>query len=53
MKKKNTMITTKLNSNEPGIVNVVMIPVSREAGVEPLQYLPVVKSINLAKFDTQ
>ena len=49
MKTKNTAITRKLNSNEPGKVNVVMIPFAKEAGVEQLSYTPIVKPIELAK----
>ena len=49
MKKKHTIITDKLNSNEPGIVNVVMIPTARIVGTEQLTYAPFVKPIKLNK----
>lgn len=46
--KKNTEITKKTNSNIIGEVNGVMIPFSKESGLEPLIFHPMVRRIKLA-----
>ena len=47
--KKNTEITKKINSNVIGEVNGVMIPFSKESGLEPLIFHPLVRKVKLSR----
>jgi len=46
---KTTKITKKINSNVIGEVNPVMVPVSREPGVEKLVFHPFVRKVPLSR----
>lgn len=46
--KKNTEITKKRNSNVVGEVNNVMVPFSKDAGLEPLIFHPFVRKVKLS-----
>lgn len=48
---KNTEITKKRNSNTVGSTNPVMIPFARDAGNEPLVFMPLVRKVKLAPLE--
>ena len=48
---KETKITKKINSNVVGEVNGIMVPFSRESGLEPLRFHPFVRKVKLSLLD--